>query len=97
MPPKARINRRTFMKTAGSGLLLAGAAAGFTSSLSAYANHPHESSKGVLVLGEGLAGLAAAYELDKAGVYFAGEHTQTATMNGAIMSGVRTSKEIMGK
>ena len=30
-------------------------------------------------------------------VHFAGEHTITATMNGAIQSGVRVSEEIMGE
>lgn len=67
MPTKASINRRKFIQTAGTGLLLAGTSSGFAQSLSTYANFSGDSTKRVLVLGAGLAGLAAAYELDKAG------------------------------
>ena len=62
----------------------------------------------IAVVGASFAGLAAAYELNKLGLsvtvptgrlFFAGEHTaeQSATMEGALASGLRASKQVMEK
>ena len=67
MPAKSPFPRRKFIKSLSSGLLLASTSAPLTQKLSQYISAEPSASKSVLVLGAGLAGLAAAYELDKAG------------------------------
>ena len=64
MTPRRWIDRRTFLRETASSLALG--APGLRA-LSQPAAQPPGSSRSVLVVGAGLAGLAAAYELDKAG------------------------------
>ncbi|MDW3646007.1 MAG: NAD(P)/FAD-dependent oxidoreductase [Bacteroidia bacterium] len=65
MSSKFSLPRREFIKTASSGILYAGAASAFPQN--SFTSLEERSEKTVLVLGAGLAGLAAAYELDKEG------------------------------
>jgi len=69
MNNKHVISRRDFMRGAGATLVYAatGAGSAMASNIRSFSNLSGESSKNVLILGAGLAGLAAAYELDKAG------------------------------
>ena len=66
---KQVISRRTFLRGASAAIATAatGTSIGMASGIRKLSSLPSEASKNVLILGAGLAGLAAAYELDKAG------------------------------
>ena len=106
---KRLINRRQFLTKTGTTLALGAMSGVLSPSVARVAVRAQDTTGEVLVIGAGLAGLAAAYELDKAGfgvtiletrgrsggrVHFAGEHTETSSMDGAIKSGVRVAEEI---
>lgn len=61
------MNRRTFLRGASASLALAGTSTSIASNLNKPFVAAADDAKSVLVMGAGLAGLAAAYELDKAG------------------------------
>ena len=67
MKDSNKISRREFFKEAGTGIAVASAAVAGLSSFHSLSWGAENSSKEVLVLGAGLSGLAAAYELKKAG------------------------------
>ena len=69
MGPKKTISRRDFLRGAGGTLMYAatGASTRIATTVFAAPTLPGQSSKSVLILGAGLAGLTVAYELDKAG------------------------------
>lgn len=63
---ECKVSRRTFLATTGAGLAL-GTFSGGQSSLRGERIAPRERGEKIVVLGAGLAGLSAAYELDRGG------------------------------
>lgn len=90
------INRRQFFTRTGFTLALGAMSGVLLPSVARAAARAQGTTGEGLVIGAGLAGLAAGYELDKAGfaIHFTGEHTETNSMDGAIKSGARVVKEI---